>query len=161
MLDRKRHINEAHQRFQKLVRWEVVPLVLLSLSVVVYFKFQTELLNYIIPTNLLKFQAFSDKEERFIARKLSSLMSQSYSMGKITLRKELVESQIVECLYEVLLKHCHEVGLLTLSVKKSEIVIYYSEVSSNQNYHQLFILSNGSLFLSEVRDAILKSYIHY
>lgn len=68
------------------MRWEVFPLVFVSLSLIVYFKFKTELLNFIVPTKLLKMEAFSDKEERFISRKLSGLLSASYQTGKLTLR---------------------------------------------------------------------------
>ncbi len=92
-----------------------------------YFKFQTEVLNYIVPTKLLKLEAYSDKEERFIARKLSSLLTATYYSGKVPLRKELIETQILEALYEVLLKHCHETGLLPQTVKKGELVIFYSD----------------------------------
>ena len=46
-------------------------------------------------------------------------------------------------------KHCHELGLLPASVKKSDIVLTYSDVSTNSNYHNLTMLSNGSLFMSE------------
>jgi hypothetical protein len=73
------------------MRWEVIPLVALSFSLILYFKFQTEVLNLFVPSKLLNLQAFSDKEERFIARKLSGLLSQSYSAGKLTIRKELIE----------------------------------------------------------------------
>lgn len=68
------------------MRWEVFPFVFVSLSLIVYFKFKTELLNFIVPTKLLKMEAFSDKEERFISRKLSGLLSASYQTGKLTLR---------------------------------------------------------------------------
>ncbi len=46
-------------------------------------------------------------------------------------------------------KHCHDLGLLPASVKKSDIVLTYSDVSTNSNYHNLTMLSNGSLFMSE------------
>ncbi len=58
------------------------------------------------------FEAFSDKEERFIARKLSGLLHASYTTGKVCMKEELVEYQLVDELYEVLLRHCHEMGLL-------------------------------------------------
>jgi hypothetical protein len=48
-----------------------------------------------------------------------------------------------------LFKHCHDLGLLPPSVKKSDIVLTYSDVSTNSNYHNLTMLSNGSLFMSE------------
>jgi Peptidase family M48 len=48
-----------------------------------------------------------------------------------------------------LFKHCHDLGLLPASVKKSDIVLTYSDVSTNSNYHNLTMLSNGSLFMSE------------
>jgi len=52
-----------------------MPLLGISIALVVAFKFKTELLNYVVPTKLLKMEVFSDKEERFIARKLSGLMA--------------------------------------------------------------------------------------
>jgi hypothetical protein len=48
-----------------------------------------------------------------------------------------------------LFKHCHNLGLLPASVKKSDIVLTYSDVSTNSNYHNITMLSNGSLFMSE------------
>ena len=57
------------------MRREILPFVALSLSVIVYFKFKTEILNLVVPAKLLNMEAFSDKEEKFIARKLSGLLS--------------------------------------------------------------------------------------
>jgi len=54
------------------MNWEILPLVGISLGVILYFKYQTEVLNMIVPK---RFVAFSDKEERFIARKLSGLLA--------------------------------------------------------------------------------------
>ena len=150
MIDKKKHINEAHLRFQRLLRWEILPLVALSASIIIYFKFKTEIMNYVIPTKLLGLEAYSDREEKFIARKLSGLLSQSYSLGKVCMREDLVEYQLVSNLYETLLKHCHELGLVPTSVKRGELVIYQADVAQNANYHSLFILPNGALFISEV-----------
>lgn len=75
MVDKQRHINEAHQRFQRLMRWEIIPLIGLSFAVIVYFNFQTQILNLLMPHKLFKLQVFTDKEERFVARKISGLMS--------------------------------------------------------------------------------------
>ncbi len=97
----------------------------------------------------MQMQAFNEREDRFIARKLSGLMAQSQKIGKVTMREELIEYQIVDELLSVLFKHCHELGLLPASVKKSDIVLTYSDVTSNSNYHNLTMLSNGSLFMSE------------
>jgi predicted Zn-dependent protease len=55
----------------------------------------------------------------------------------------------VDELLSVLFKHCHDLGILPASVKKSDIVLTYSDVSTNSNYHNLTMLSNGSLFMSE------------
>ncbi len=57
------------------MRREIMPLVFLSFAVIVYFKFQTEIQNLVVPSKYLKMQAFSDKEDKFIARKLSGLMA--------------------------------------------------------------------------------------
>lgn len=143
VVDRKRHINEAHQRFQRLVRWEIVPLVAFSASLVIYFKFQTEFLNYVVPTKLLKLQPFSDKEERFIARKLSGLLSATYTVGHVSLRPELLDYRLVDELYGHLLDHLHDSALLPASVKKGEVILFYSDSQT------LFILPNGALYLSE------------
>lgn len=77
------------------MRWEIFPFVALSMSVILYFKFKTEILNFVVPTKLLGLEAFSDREEKFISRKLSGLLSQSYSLGKVCMRPELVEYQLV------------------------------------------------------------------
>jgi hypothetical protein len=133
------------------MRWEIFPLVALSMSVILYFKFKTEILNFVVPTKLLGLEAFSDREEKFISRKLSGLLSQSFSLGKVCMRHDLVEYQLVFQLYEALLKHCHELGILPAAVKAGELVIYYSDVHKHgENYHSIFILPNGSLFMSEV-----------
>ena len=102
-----------------------------------------------MPHKLLNLQVFSDKEERFIARKLSGLLTQSHSQR--TLNEELIEVQLVKELYSELIRQGHDSGLLPMVLKSdSEVVVYYSEVQSNKNYHNLFILPNGSLFITEV-----------
>ena len=47
-------------------------------------------------------------------------------------------------MYEALLMHCHETGLLPPTVKKGELVVYYSDGTD-----QLFVLPNGALFMTE------------
>jgi hypothetical protein len=62
-----------------------------------------------------------------------------------------VEYQLVAQLYEALLEQCHDLGLVPPGVKRGELVIYYqTELGNQANYHQLFVLPNGALFLSEV-----------
>jgi hypothetical protein len=62
-----------------------------------------------------------------------------------------VEYQLVAQLYEALLEQCHDLGLVPPGVKRGELVIYYqTELGNQANFHQLFVLPNGALFLSEV-----------
>jgi len=117
-----------------------VPLVAFSASLIVYFKYQTEFLNYVVPTKFL--QAFSDKEERFIGRKLSALLTATYTVGHVPLRPELLDHRLVDELYTHLLEQLHDSALLPASVKKG-VVLFYSDRQT------LFILPNGSLYLSE------------
>ena len=42
-----------------------------------------------------------------------------------------------------------ELGILSTTIKSSEVIIFYSECSSHTNYLNLIILPNGSLFISE------------
>lgn len=72
-VDRHRHISEPNRKFQKLMRWEVFPLLMLSAAAIAYFQFRTQILN-ILPLNKLKIDPYSDKEERFIGRKLNGLL---------------------------------------------------------------------------------------
>ena len=67
------------------------------------------------------------------------------------MKEDLVEYQLVAQLYEALLEQCHDLGLAPPGVKRGELVIYYqTELGNQANYHQLFVLPNGALFLSEV-----------
>jgi hypothetical protein len=69
------------------------------------------------------------------------------------MKEDLVEYQLVAQLYEALLEQCHDLGLVPPGVKRGEVVIYYqTEVGNQANYHQLFVLPNGALFMSEVSD---------
>ena len=62
-----------------------------------------------------------------------------------------MEYQLVAQLYEALLEQCHDLGLVPPGVKRGELVIYYqTELGNQANFHQLFVLPNGALFLSEV-----------
>ena len=54
-------------------------------------------------------------------------------------------------LYEAILEQCHYLGLVPQGVKRGDVVIYYqTEVDNQANFHQLFVLPNGALFMSEV-----------
>jgi hypothetical protein len=65
------------------------------------------------------------------------------------MKEDLVEYQLVAQLYEALLEQCHDLGLVPPGVKRGEVVIYYqTELGNQANYHQLFVLPNGALFLS-------------
>lgn len=82
----------------------------------------------------MKLEVYSDKQERFIARKLSGFIQQRYAVGGSKLREELIESRIVEAMYGEILRECHESSVLPQSVR-STVVLYYSEVSETVNYH--------------------------
>jgi hypothetical protein len=71
----KKHINEAHRKFKKLMRWEVMPIFALASSAIIYFKFQTQFLN-LLPQQY--FAAISAPQERYISRKISSLLKYQY-----------------------------------------------------------------------------------
>ncbi|TNV72674.1 hypothetical protein FGO68_gene8956 [Halteria grandinella] len=128
------------------MRWEIIPLVALSISLIVSLRYRTELLNVLGLVH--KMEAFSDKEERFVARKLSGFIQQRYEVNGTRLREGLIENRIVESLYGEILRECQESGLIQQAVKGAAVV-YYSEVSSGQNYYQLYILPNGTLVMSE------------
>ena len=92
-------------------------------------------------------QALSQHDERFVSKRLAGLLKYTYSIGKQGLgssEHQLIETQLVQDLYIHLLKYLYKNGLLQQSLLSShEITLYYSPVP------ELFILPNGSLFLSE------------
>jgi hypothetical protein len=76
------------------------------------------------------------------------------------MKEDLVEYQLVAQLYEALLEQCHDLGLVPPGVKRGELVIYYqTELGNQANFHQLFVLPNGALFLSEVSACILTHHV--
>lgn len=38
---RNRHISEVNKKFNRLLQWEVIPLLFLSISLILYFNFKT------------------------------------------------------------------------------------------------------------------------
>jgi hypothetical protein len=77
------------------------------------------------------------------------------------MKEDLVEYQLVAQLYEALLEQCHDLGLAPPGVKRGELVIYYqTELGNQANFHQLFVLPNGALFLSEVSAHTHPVYSH-
>jgi hypothetical protein len=55
------------------MRWEVFPLLFISASIIIFYNFKTQILN-LLPLNKIGVEPYSDKEERFIARKLAGLL---------------------------------------------------------------------------------------
>jgi hypothetical protein len=55
------------------MRWEIYPVLGLCAGAIVYYKYQTEFLN-VIGSNIFKLQALSDSQEKFVARKIASLL---------------------------------------------------------------------------------------
>eukprot|EP00347_Sterkiella_histriomuscorum_P014501 403360637 len=129
------------------MRWEVYPVIFLAASMLIYSQFKTQVQN-LVPTKLLKFEVLTEKEEKFVARKLSGLMQQIYQ-SRLLLKQDNIDVALVKNLYSYLLDYCHQMGFLPMSVKLNEITIFYAEVRSHQNLRELIILPNGSLFMSE------------
>ena len=90
------------------------------------------------------FEALSEADERFVARRLAGLLGYQYSMGKQSLGANLIEVQLVEDLYAYLTGYLRQNGLIVPSFLSSrEVYLFYDEKP------EFFILQNGSLFLSE------------
>jgi hypothetical protein len=69
------------------------------------------------------------------------------------LSQNLVENQIVEEAYKEVVEFCHKNDIMPSGFKDDKIVIFRSKDSS----FQLFILPNGSLYISEqVVDTLMK-----
>lgn len=78
---------------------------------------------------LLKIAALSDSEEKFVARKLSGLLSSTYQQ-RLVLKSDNIDVHIVETLYSFILDYCHSVGLLKQTVKLSEVIVFYDDKAS-------------------------------
>jgi hypothetical protein len=66
------------------------------------------------------------------------------------LKKDLIEVELIETLYQILIKYCHEFGFLPQSVKSGDVNIFYGESSHHGNLQEFYVLPNGSLFMNEV-----------
>ena len=146
-LEVKKHVNEAQVKFKKLMRWEVLPVIGLTVFGVIYYKFQTQLQN-LLPSSY--FEAISVKQDRFINRKLASLLKYQYCTTK-GVANDTIEVQILTELYGYLTAHLNHLNLTNIRASRDSINLFYSDSKYNvgKNYFEFFILSNGALFISE------------
>jgi hypothetical protein len=70
---------------------EILPFILLCAGGLVFYKYQTECLNLLVPKS---FKAIKKSDELYIARKLSGLLKYQYCTQN-GLDSDLVEVQIV------------------------------------------------------------------
>lgn len=100
--------------------------------------------NAIFGNGRLGLEAISKSDELFVAKRLATFMRYTYSLGKQSLGPELIEVQLVQELYDELRKQLVGMGLLPPSVGASkQVILFYSDK------HDLMILPNGALFMSE------------
>ena len=64
----------------------MIPITLLSLLVVTCYNYKTQIMNL-----LVKGDALSAKDERFIAKRISGLLDYSYKHGKLPLSEDLID----------------------------------------------------------------------
>ena len=62
--------------------WEVLPLLFASACVIVYVNFKPQLQNLLFGKGRFGFEALSLRDERFVAKKLASLLKYTYTVGK-------------------------------------------------------------------------------
>jgi uncharacterized protein YdhG (YjbR/CyaY superfamily) len=95
-----KHINATHTKLTKLVRWEIFPMLMLSGCALIYFKYQTEFLN-LLPKS---FEAITTKDERMVARKLSSLLKYQFLIGN-EIDSDLLDVELLESIYGFTMKY--------------------------------------------------------
>lgn len=95
-----KHENQTQTKLRKLVRWEILPMLLLCGSALVYFKYQTEFLN-LLPKS---FEAISAKDERMVARKLASLLKYQFLIGN-EIDSDLLDIELLESIYTFTIKY--------------------------------------------------------
>ena len=144
-IERFKEANQkSNRKFRRLLGKEVIPLLLLASGIIIFYKFKTQIQNVVIGEGRFGFEALSTDSVRFISKRLASLLKFQYSMGKQGLGSHLIEVQLIEELYSYLLKYFLENGLVEPSFLSSrEVIVFYSPKP------ELFILPNGSLFISE------------
>lgn len=136
-MQKKKHIDPNQEKFKAMVRKEMLPFFLLSMALVLGVKFREEIAS-LIPTSALP---FTEAEEKRIGRRLGGILTLKYQSK--TLRKDLLDYYVVEETYSQVVDFCKENGLLSKSFS-SDKVVYFRELD-----YKLYILPNGSLFVSE------------
>ena len=144
-IERFKEANQkSNRKFRRLLGKEVIPLLLVASGIIIFFKFRTQIENLVIGEGRFGLEALSTDSVRFISKRLASLLKFQYSMGQQGLGNHLIEVQLIEELYTYLIKYFLENGLVEPSFLSSrEVIVFYSPKP------ELFILPNGSLFMSE------------
>lgn len=73
-----------------------MPLLALATSLVLCYKYRTQLENTIIGEGRFGMKALSTDSVRFIAKRLAGLLKYQYSIGHQGLSGDLIEVQLVE-----------------------------------------------------------------
>jgi len=73
-IEKKRHI--ADEKFTKLVRWEVFPLLLIAGCAFAYTQFKPQIQNTLLSGG--RFQALSKYDLREVSRKISGFLKHTY-----------------------------------------------------------------------------------
>jgi hypothetical protein len=82
-----RHTGEVNRKFNKLVRWEVLPFVGLAACLVGYNQFKPQIENLLFGN----MTALSPKDLRFVGRKISGFLNYTYAQGRLSLHPDLIE----------------------------------------------------------------------
>ena len=70
-----------------MIRSEVLPIILGSISAMICYKYRTQILNLVLGSR----QALNQNEWRFISKRISGLLKQSYKYGKLPMSEDLIE----------------------------------------------------------------------
>ena len=74
-------------KFQRLIRREVIPIALLSATVALCFKFKTEIENMLPGSS----EVITQKDERYISKKLAGLLDYTSKYGKIPVSEDCID----------------------------------------------------------------------
>ena len=88
---------------------------MLAAALVVIVQFRTQIENLVLGNGRWGLEGLSQKDERFISKRLAGLLKYTYLIGKQRLgspEHQLVESQLVEDLYSHLLEYLYSCGLV-------------------------------------------------
>lgn len=70
---------------------EVIPLIVAASSLIMLYKYKTQLENAIIGEGRFGLQAISQNDMTFVAKRLASLIRYQYTMGSQSLPSSLIE----------------------------------------------------------------------